>query len=86
MIKKEDIERAISTFKEWDHQRKWKNPSSVFIAHTMNKSENALKTAQYILRIMEDKEVRLLLNAEDYNGTLWIINSAYYRILFLGQY
>lgn len=86
MIKKEDIERAITLFKEWDFQHTWKTPSPAFIAHTKHKSENALKTAQYILKIMEDQEMRHLFNAEDYNGTLWIINSSYYRILFLGQY
>ncbi len=79
MIKKEDIRRAINTFREWDLQGTWKTPSEAFIQHTLHKSENALKTAQYILKIMEDGGLRTLLSAQDYDGTLWIINPSYYR-------
>lgn len=86
MIKKEDIRRAIKTFKEWDNNKLWNTPSEVFKHHTLEKSENALKTAEYILRIMEDSKARDFFDAEDYDGTLWIINSAYYRIFFLAQY
>jgi uncharacterized protein (UPF0332 family) len=86
MIKKEDIRKAVRTFKEWDNQRKWEIPKEVFNHHTLKKSENALKTAQFILRIMEEHDVKGLFNAEDYDGTLWIINASYYRIFFLAQY
>lgn len=86
MIKKEDIRRALSTFKAWDLERKWKTPSDVFMQHTWRKSENALRTAQYILKIMEDQRIKELLAAEEYDGTLWVINASYYRIFFLAQY
>lgn len=82
MIKKEDIKRAINTFKEWDNKKSWKIPSQAFIHHTLSKSENAKKTARYILSIMEDKELKNNLDAKDYDGTLWIINASYYRIFF----
>jgi hypothetical protein len=86
MIRKEDIERAITTFTKWDNQKRWDIPKEVFKQHTLGKSEHALKTAQYILRIMEEQEVKVLLHAEDYDGTLWIINSSYYSMFFLAQY
>ena len=86
MIKKEDIKRAIKTFKEWDLYKKWKTPTQEFILHTLKKSENALQTAQFILRIMQDDKTKQLFSAEDYDGTLWIINSSYYRIFFLAEY
>ncbi len=86
MIKKEDIRKAIRTFKEWDNERKWDIPKEAFKQHTLKKSENALKTAKFILRIMEDQKVKELFEAEDYDGTLWIINSSYYQIFFLAQY
>ncbi len=86
MIKKEDIRRAIKTFKEWDNKKLWDIPTEIFKNHTLEKSENALKTAEYILRIMEDPKARDFFNAKDYDGTLWIINTAYYRIFFLAQY
>ncbi|MFH1073352.1 MAG: hypothetical protein V1743_08035 [Nanoarchaeota archaeon] len=86
MIKKEDIRKAIRTFKEWDNQRKWKVPADAFKQHTLKKSENALKTAKFILKIMEDQKVKEQFEAEDYDGTLWIINASYYRIFFLAQY
>ena len=35
---------------------------------------------------MEDPKARDLFDAEDYDGTLWIINASYYRIFFLAQY
>ena len=73
-------------FKEWDNNGKWAKPEEVFKKHTLEKSENSLKTAQYILRIMEEKKLKDLFDAEEYDGTLWIINSAYYRIFFLAQY
>ena len=86
MIKKEDIRRAINTFKEWDNNHVWDKPTDVFKHHTLEKSENALRTAQYILKIMEDPKARALFDSEDYDGTLWIINASYYRIFFLAQY
>lgn len=73
-------------FKEWDNDRKWKVPTEAFIHHTLKKSENALRTAQYILKIMEDPKIKDAFEAEDYDGNLWIINAAYYRIFFLAQY
>jgi hypothetical protein len=86
MIKKEDINRAVKMFKEWDNERRWKTPTNAFTHHTWKKSENALRTAQFILRIMEEPKVRDLFEAEDYDGNLWVINAAYYRIFFLAQY
>ena len=86
MIKKEDIKRAVKTFKEWDNTGIWEKPTGIFKQHTLEKSENSLKTAQYILRIMTEPKAREFFNAEDYNGTLWIINASYYRIFFLAQY
>lgn len=86
MIKKEDISRAIKMFKEWDQERRWKTPTEAFTDHTLKKSENALKTAKFILKIMEDPKTRDFFEAEDYDGSLWIINAAYYRIFFLTQY
>ena len=86
MIKKEDIKRAIKTFKEWDNKQLWDSPTDIFKHHTLEKSENALKTAEYILKIMEDQSIKGLFNADDYDGTLWIINASYYRIFFLAQY
>ena len=86
MIKKEDIRRAIRTFTEWDNKRKWELPTETFTHHTLSKSENALKTAKFILKIMEDTKANEFFNAEDYDGTLWIINASYYRIFFLAQY
>lgn len=86
MIKKEDIRRAIKTFREWDNERKWNIPTETFKHHTLTKSENALKTAKFILRIMEDQKANEFFNAEDYDGTLWIVNASYYKIFFLAQY
>lgn len=86
MIKKEDIEKSIKIFKEWDNERLWKIPTEIFKHHTLRKSENALKTAKFILRIMEDSKVKEFFETEDYDGTLWIINASYYRIFFLAQY
>lgn len=86
MIKKEDISRAIKTFKEWDNEKRWKSPTEAFTRHTLKKAENALRTAQFILKIMEDFRIKGLFEAEDYDGSLWIINAAYYRIFFMVQY
>jgi len=86
MIKKEDIKRAIKTFKEWDNKGIWNSPTEIFKQHTLSKSENAKKTASYILRIMEDPKLNDDFEAEGYDGTLWIINASYYRIFFLAQY
>lgn len=73
-------------FQEWDLQRTWDKPTDIFIHHTFQKSENSLKTAHYILKIMEDGKMRELFDAQEYDGTLWIINPSYYRIFFLAQY
>ena len=86
MIKKEDIRRVIRTFREWDNERKWDIPTETFKHHTLSKSENAKRTASYILKIMEDPKANELFDAENYDGTLWIINASYYRIFFLAQY
>ncbi len=86
MIKKEDIRRAVRTFEEWDNRGLWDTPTETFKHHTLEKSENALKTAEYLLRIMEEPEAREFFDAEEYDGTLGIINAAYYRIFFLAQY
>lgn len=86
MIKQEDIRKAIKIFRKWDNDRLWNTPTEIFTQHTLEKSENALKTAQYILKIMEDSNAKGFFDAEDYDGTLWIINASYYRIFFLAQY
>ena len=86
MIKKEDIKRAIKIFKEWDNNNRWGAPKEIFKKHTLEKSENALKTSKYILKIMEDQKIKDLFNADDYDGTLWIINASYYSVFFLAQY
>ena len=86
MIKKEDIRKAIRTFTEWDNEQKWEVPKEIFKHHTLAKSENALKTAQFILKLMEDQKAKDYFSAESYDGTLWIINASYYRIFFLAQY
>lgn len=86
MIKKEDIRNAIKTFAEWDLQKKWKTPAPIFISHTLKKSEDALRTAQFILKIMEDFQAQEFFDTEHYDGTLWIINASYYHIFFLAEY
>lgn len=86
MIKEEDIRKAIKIFKEWDNENRWDTPTETFKHHTLNKSENALKTTQFILTVMEDSKANDFFDAEDYDGTLWIINTSYYRIFFLAQY
>ncbi len=86
MIKKQDIKRAIKTFNKWDNNSTWDTPTEIFKHHTLSKSENAKRTAGYILRIMEDSRLNELFEAEKYDGTLWIINASYYRIFFLAQY
>lgn len=86
MIRQEDIRRAIKTFKRWDNDRLWNTPTEIFKHHTLEKSENSLKTAKYILKIMEDPKIKDFFGAEDYDGTLWVINASYYRIFFLAQY
>ncbi len=86
MIKKEDIKKAIRIFKEWDNKNRWDTPTEIFKHHTLNKSENAKRTASYILKIMEDIGAKEFFEAENYDGTLWIINASYYRIFFLAQY
>ena len=64
MIKKEDIKRAIKTFKEWDNKNLWDTPTEVFKHHTLNKSENAKTTARYRLKIMEDSKLKELFDSE----------------------
>lgn len=86
MIKQEDIKKAIKTFKEWDNEGSWKTPSQAYIQHTLKKSEDAIRTAQIILKIMEDVKAQELFDAVNYDGSLWIINASYYRILFMAQY
>ena len=86
MIKKEDINRAIQMFTDQDNERKWNVPTETLKHHTLKKSEDALKTAKFILKIMEESAARKFFNAEDYDGTLWVINASYYRIFFLAQY
>lgn len=70
MIRQEDIRKAIKTFKKWDNDRLWSIPTEIFKHHTLEKSENSLKTANYILKIMEDPKARDFFDAEDYDGTL----------------
>lgn len=77
MIKKEDIKRAIKTFREWDNKNSWKTPTKIFKHHTLSKSENAKRTASYILKIMENPKSMEFFETEDYDGTLWIINASY---------
>jgi hypothetical protein len=86
MIKREDIKRAVRIFQKWDNERIWQKPGEAFKHHTLRKSENAIKTAQIIVQVMEDKKIREILGIEEYDGTLWIINASYYRIFFLAQY
>lgn len=86
MIKEKDIKKSLKIFKEWDNENKWDIPTEIFKHHVLTKSENALKTAQLILTAMEDSKANDFFDLEDYDGTLWIINTSYYRIFFLAQY
>jgi hypothetical protein len=76
MIKKQDISKAIRLFTKWDNEKLWKIPTDAFTKHTAKKSDDALRTAHYILKIMEDKDVQKIFGADNYDGTLWIINAS----------
>lgn len=85
-MKKQDIQKAVSLFKEWDNNGKWDKPNILFINHTLKKAEDSLNTAKALLNIITNKELRekSLPNTE-YSPHLWIINSAYYSMFFLAQ-
>ncbi len=75
MIKKEDISRAVKMFKEWDNERMWKVPAEAFTHHTLKKSENALRTAKFILKIMEEPKAREFFEAV--MCKIWIESRSY---------
>ena len=86
MIRKQDIQKAKALFKEWDNNRMWDKPTTLFINHTLKKAEDSLNTAKALFNIMSNKELReRALPNIDYNSSLWIINSAYYSMFFLSQ-
>ena len=86
MIRKQDIQKAKALFKEWDNNRMWDKPTTLFINHTLKKAEDSLNTAKVLFNIMSNKELReRALPNIDYNSSLWIINSAYYSMFFLSQ-
>jgi hypothetical protein len=86
MIRKQDIQRAISIFKEWDNNRKWDIPNPLFISHTLKKAEDSLNTANALLNIMQNSVLKeQSLPKKDYNASLWIINASYYSMFFLAQ-
>src|SRR3989338_3576279 len=86
MIRKQDIQKAIALFKEWDNNRRWDKASALFINHTLKKAEDSLNTAKALFNLMTDEELqeRALPNI-DYNSSLWIINAAYYSMFFFSQ-
>lgn len=86
MIKKEDIERAVRIFKEWDNKGRWDKPTELFIMHTEKKSLDSLNTAQALLNVISDAKLKeRSLPGQDYDPSLWIINSSYYSMFFLAQ-
>lgn len=86
MIKEKDIERAITLFKRWDLEQKWKTPELVFIKHLKEKTDDCLDVAKALIELMSDKQLlNKILQKEQFNPTLWIINSSYYSIFFNTQ-
>lgn len=86
MINDKDIERAITLFKRWDLERRWKEPESIFINHLQEKINDCLDVAKVLIELMKQKEILArLINKEQFNPTLWIINSSYYSIFFNAQ-
>jgi len=86
MIRNQDIQKAISLFKEWDNKGKWEKPGTLFINHTYKKAEDSLNTAKALYNLMSNGELRKkALPGTEYNSSLWIINSAYYSMFFLAQ-
>lgn len=87
MMKQEDIKKAVKLFKEWDNSHAWEIPKPEFVKHVKQKAENSLKTAQYLIQLIKNNEVKEILQIkEDYNCSLWIINCSYYSMFFLAQY
>jgi len=86
MINNKDIERASTMFKQWDLEKRWKQPEDVFINHLKEKVADSLDVAKLLLDVMKNQEIILkLLNKEKFNPTLWIMNSSYYSIFFDAQ-
>ncbi len=86
MINDKDIERAITLFKRWDLEKKWKEPEGIFINHLQEKVNDCLDVAKVLMELMKQKEILArLINKEQFNPTLWIINSSYYSIFFNAQ-
>lgn len=86
MIKRQDIQRAIALFREWDNKGIWDKPNSLFINHTAKKAEDSLNTAKALLNLMTNKDLKeKALPHIEYNSSLWILNSAYYSMFFLTQ-
>lgn len=86
MINDKDIERAITLFKRWDLERRWKEPERIFINHLQEKVDDCLDVAKVLIELMKQKEILArLINKEHFNPTLWIINSSYYSIFFNAQ-
>lgn len=86
MITDKDIERAITLFKRWDLERKWKASEQVFNDHLKEKSDDCLDVAKALIELMNDKSsLNRILGKEQFNPTLWIINSSYYSIFFNTQ-
>lgn len=86
MIKKQDIQRAIQLFKEWDNKGKWDKPNVLFTNHTIKKAEDSFNTAKALLNVMTNDNLKNhVLPETDYNSCLWIINAAYYSMFFFAQ-
>lgn len=86
MINDKDIERAVTMFTRWDLERKWKKPEDIFLNHLREKVNDCLDTAKLLLELMNQKDIVVkILGKDQFNSTLWIINSSYYSIFFNAQ-
>ena len=86
MIKEKDIERAVKLFKRWDLDGCWKKPDAIFVNHLMEKADDCLDVAKALAELMKDKtSTQKFLDKDNFNPTLWIINSSYYSIFFNAQ-
>jgi uncharacterized protein (UPF0332 family) len=79
--KREELQKRVREYLKDGTIRKQKD--SFHITFFLNNAKTSLDTARLLLRLTKEDDLKKMLGADGYNGSLWVVNASYYSMFYM---